>query len=207
MELTKDLEAIEEIKSLKLPIFIWGGDQTGRKLTDYLRENGVNDKITYVVDDEFLKPEDGFMPFSEYLTKYADKSVVIFGFFNYKIILQKKEQYGNRLKHLYDFHLTSLNNRRLKWDREEARKRKADYEKTYAMLSDEKSRKTMELFFSAAVNGEFHELYTECYEDTAYFNNVTVSVETDILVDCGAYDGDSIHDFTDVFPNYKKSMQ
>lgn len=200
----KRLEAIEEIKSLKLPVFIFGGGEMGKALTDYLRENGVYDKITYVVDDEFLKPEDDFMPFSEYMTKYADKSVLIFGFYNYKIFLQKKEQYGDRLKHLYDFHLTILGNRRLRWDREEAKQRKSDYEKTYAMLSDEKSRKTMELYFRAAVNGEFHELYTECYEDTAYFNDVTVSTETDVLVDCGAYDGDSIHDFIKVFPNYKR---
>lgn len=176
----------------------------GGVVADYLRENGIQDKITHVVDDEYLKPEDNFLPLSEYLTSYADQSVMVFGFYNYKIICEKRELYGDRIKHLYDFHLTALNDRRLRWNRSEAENRLPDFNKTYEMLKDEKSRRTMELYLRAAVNGEFAELYKECHEDIAYFNNVTDLLKIETLVDCGAFDGDSIHDFVSVFEDYKR---
>lgn len=200
----KRIKEIEEIKALKRPVFVWGGYTYGGVIEDYLRENGIQDKITYVVDDEYLKPEDHFLPLSEYLTSYADHSAMVFGFYNYKIICKKRETYGDRIKHLYDFHLTALNDRRLKWDRREAESRLPEFNKTYEMLNDEKSRRTMELYLRAAVNGEFDKLYKECHEDFAYFNNVTESLKIETLVDCGAFDGDSIHDFVSVFEDYNR---
>lgn len=59
-------------------------------------------------------------------------------------------------------------------------------------------------YIRAAVNGEFKQLFTKCHEDVSYFNEVTSSLTIDVLIDCGAYDGDSIHDFVDVFSEYKK---
>lgn len=181
-----------------------GGGKSARASVDYLRDNGISDKVTYVVDDEYLRPGDNCMPLSEYLAKYADKSVMICGFFSYKVYLQKKEQYGNILKHLYYFNMTVMDTIRIRWDAEEAKRRQSDYEKTYNMLSDEKSKQVMELYLRAAVNGEFDRLYTECHEEPQYFNEVTASAEVETLVDCGAYDGDSIYDFINVFPDYKR---
>ncbi len=72
------------------------------------------------------------------------------------------------------------------------------------MLSDERSRQVMQLYLNAATAGEFHKLFTTCYEEPAYFNRITKGVRVDTLIDCGAFDGDSIHDFVGVFPNYKR---
>ena len=60
------------------------------------------------------------------------------------------------------------------------------------------------LYLNAATAGEFHALFTECFEPRAYFNRITELLKIDTLIDCGAFDGDSIHDFIDVFPQYKR---
>ena len=45
---------INEIKSLQLPIFVWGGGTYTAVISEYLKENGINQKINIVVDDEFF---------------------------------------------------------------------------------------------------------------------------------------------------------
>lgn len=196
------IEAIEEIKLLKLPIFIWGGAIYCEYVTEYLRANNILDEIRIVVDDAYINEKDGVLSLSEYLEKWAENSVMIFGFYNYKIVKKKYEQYKHKIKHLYDFRITHVGQNLLRWDKKEAEKRLPEYEKTYAMLSDDRSKLTMELYLRAAVNGEFGELWNECYEEVAYFNSVTENVSVHTMVDCGAFDGDDICNFVRVFSNY-----
>ena len=199
----KRIESIEEIKALGMPIFVWGGSTYGGVIKQYLRENGIKVDIRFVVDDEYYTAGD-FMPLSTFLERYADNSIMIFGFYNYKVIQKKREVYSDKIKHLYDFHFTSLGSNRLKWDKQDVISNLEGYRKTYEMLSDIKSKRTMELYLRAAVNGEFDKLFNECHSDISYFNEITEKQKIDILVDCGAFDGDSIHDFVNVFNDYEK---
>lgn len=115
---------------------------------------------------------------------------------------KKREQYGDIIPYLYDFHLTVVNDRRLTWNKYKAKKCLPEFQKTYAMLNGETSKKTIELYLRVAVNGEFDELYKICHEDTAYINDITRSADIETLIDCGAFDRDLIHDFISVFSNY-----
>ena len=200
----KRLLYIQEIKNLNLPVFIWGGGYYGEIIASYLRENGVKGEFRVVVDSEYLDGNSDFLSFDEYLDKYSKNSVMIFGFYNYKIILQKKKLYGEKIAHLYDFHLTCLGKRRIEWRKSDVQNRISEYNSTWKLFEDEISKRTMELYLRAAVNGEFDELFRECYFNVSYFNDITRSLNIDTLVDCGAYDGDSIHDFVGVFKDYKK---
>ena len=194
---------IEEIKALGLPLFMCGAGTYCEYLLKYLRLNGITEEIKFVVDDEYKKDNDGLMTFSEYLREHADNSVMIIAFFDYTIARKKLEQYKTIIPHIYDFRINCVQDRLLIWDKAEAQQRLTAYEETYSMLADDKSRRTMELYLRAAVNGEFNNLFDECYENTAYFNSVTEKIQIDVLVDCGAFDGDDIYDFVKVFPLYK----
>lgn len=196
------IDAIEEIKALKLPIFLWGGEVYSGYVAEYLRANHISDKIEIVVDDEYIKENDGFMPLSEYLLNWSENSIMIFGFYSYKIVQNKYRQYKDQIKYLYDFRITHVGDHLLEWDKNEAEKNLPSYIRTYEMLADDKSRLTMERYLRAAVNGEFEELFENCYEETAYFNAVTEHLPIDVLIDCGAFDGDDICDFVKVFPKY-----
>ena len=59
------LENIAKIKALDLPIYIYGGGVYGEAILSYLNENGISKPVTYVVDDEYKQPDDGFLLFSE----------------------------------------------------------------------------------------------------------------------------------------------
>lgn len=198
------IDAVEEIKKLRLPIFLWGGQVYGQYVTEYLRANGIQDELKIVVDDIYLDKNKDYLPLSEYLEKYAEDSVMIFAFHDYRIVQSKYEMYKSKIKHLYDFRVSHVGDNLLKWDRNDVMLKIHDYEKTYEMLKDDKSKLTMQLYLRAAVNGEFKKLWTECYEEVAYFNDVTEKFPVDTLVDCGAFNGDDIHDFIKLFPDYRK---
>ena len=190
-------------------LYIWGANSYGDSLTKYLKENGIKKDIIYVVDDEYFdkitqNAEKQIISLSTYLENYSEKSVMIFGFYNYEIIKKKRAKYGDKIKHLYDFHMTVIDDRRLEWNAKFIKDNLAEFNHTYTMFEDEKSRQTMQLYLNAATAGEFEELYENCHEDVAYFNDLTKEVNVKTLLDCGAYDGDSIHDFIQGFPNYEQ---
>jgi len=202
------LKALEELRSLNSEIlYIWGNGSYSRDIEDYLRTVGHYDgHIMFLVDDEYYQPgKDDVMSISVFLGgRDMDIDVpVVFGFYNYPAVQRKKKEHPE-LKHLYDFHFAVVNGKRLAWDAFLAKDRENEYRKTYGLLSNERSRRCMLLYLNAATAGEFHELFTECYDARDYFNQITEGLHVDTLIDCGAFNGDSIHDFVAVFPDYKR---
>lgn len=186
-------------------VYIWGGGAYSRNIRDYLRSHWEEiGTIITVVDDEYWHsgcPQT--LAFSQFLETEDKTAPIVFGFYNYKVIRKKKEQWGAVLPHLFDFHLTVVNGKPLQWEAQSVKNREPEYRRTYELLSDERSRNVMQRYLNAATAGEFHELFTECFEEPSYFNRITSHLHIDTLIDCGAYDGDSIHDFVAVFPDYR----
>ena len=202
----KRMRLLEEINNLGSEVlYIWGNGSYSRDIEKYLRTVGnYKGQIRFIVDDAYYESEQlESIPASELFGSGRVVNVpIVFGFYNYPVILKKREEHSE-LKHFYDFHFTIVNGKRLIWNAEKARLREQEYLRTYELFSDEQSRRTMQLYLNAATAGEFHELFTECYEQIAYFNRMTKKLKIDTLIDCGAFDGDSIHDFIKVFPDYK----
>ncbi len=184
--------------------YIWGSGSYRKTIEEYLRmAGGYSGQIVIVVDDEYyLSGQMDVIPFSTYIESCDHNAPLIFGFYNYPVILEKRKQWSSVIPNMYDFHLAVVNGKRLLWDPDLAKSREAEYARTYRVLSDERSRRIMQLYLNAATAGQFRELFTECFEEKAYFNRITDGLKIDTLIDCGAYDGDSIHDFVSVFPEY-----
>ncbi len=198
------LTEIHTLMDGKRRLYIWGKGEYARILAAYLRENGVTETPTYLVDDAYyVQGTPDAVAFSDFLRMGEPDSVILFGFYNYKVILEKKCLWGDRFPHLFDLHFTVVQDQRLEWDAQLAKAREAEYRATYDLLRDARSRRTMQLWLNAATAGEFDELFRECYWETPYFNECTALTRPDTLLDCGAYDGDSIHDFVNMFPAYR----
>ena len=199
------LKALEEIKNLNAEkLYIWGSGSYSRDIERYLRTVGCyKGPIQFLVDDVYYQGQNDVIPTSEFLQREDVCKPVVFGFYNYRVILKKKAEHPE-LRHVYDFHLTIVNGKRLAWNAYTAKSREHEYQKIYELLEDEKSRRCMQLYLNAATTGDFHELFTECYEEQAYFNRFTEGLPVDTLIDCGAFNGDSIHDFVSTFHEYKK---
>lgn len=201
------LKALNTIRELNADqLYIVGDGYTGHNIKMYLQSvGGYKGKIFFIVDDEYYDSKKiGVVPFSQFLVMNDRNSPIVIGLYDYEMIFKKKAELSKEFFNLYDFHITVINGNRLQWNPFLAQKREYLYQKTYSLLSDDRSKKVLQLYLNAAIAGEFHELFTECYEEPSYFNRITKNLTIDTLIDCGAFDGDSVHDFVAVFPNYKK---
>ncbi len=205
----KQLQEIKELTEDKgMPLYLWGNGAYTKTLSAYLKDHGVGKKAISVVDDEYYGDQmrSDTIPLSRYLGEDTENTVMIFGFYDYSVIKEKRKKYGRKIPHLYEFHMTVVYGDYLRWEPEFVKERLGEFQHTYEMLDDEKSRKTLQCYLNAAVAGEFDRLYESCHEDRAYFNDLVRDCGITVLLDCGAYDGDSIHDFISLFPDYEKIM-
>ncbi len=201
----KQVEAIRRLLSAGKQLFIWGKGEFSRLIVEYLREKGVTHKPKYLIDDAFMKGEEpDTVSLSQFMQSGSFEDVIVFGFYNYGVIQQKRAELGHLLPNLFEFHFAVVQGRRLKWDPVLAKARLEEYRQTYSLLEDERSRKTMQCYLNAATAGEFDTLYRECRIQQDYFNEITLDLKPDTLIDCGAFDGDSIHEFIQAFPNYQR---
>lgn len=204
------MDSIDEInaiccKNQENICFILGGGTAGKAIAQYLKDNGLKPLIKYVIDDEYITEEnirEGMISFSEFLKDYAQSVPLIFGFYNYEIIQKKRKQYQDRIKYMYDFHLTIIDETRVDWDYRYVQEHYDQFNATYEMFSEEKSKHTMQCYIDAATVGAFDRLFLECHENIPYFNDALEGMKIKKLFDCGAYDGDSIHDFIEVYGTY-----
>ena len=202
---TKVNEIKELLSNPAAGLFIWGKGVYARILAGYLKDMGITKEPVWVVDDAYYKGSEGddTIPFSHLLETIEEKDALVYGIYDYAAYCSMKKEYSGILKHFYDLHFVVVNNSIVKWNRNYVEEHLSLYQKTYGMLGDELSRITMRNYINAAVAGSFDELYEECHRDRAYFNELTAGTGVKMLIDCGAYDGDSIHDFITVFPEYE----
>lgn len=207
----KRIDAIKEINRIcdknKEHVFILGGVHTAEVISRYLKDNGLLPEIQYMVDDEYITEDDiekGVCRVSEYLAGHAASAPLVFGFYNYEIILKKKEKYAGIVRYMFDFHITVVNDIRVEWNVRYLSDNYNAFNTVYRMLCDDKSRQVMQCYLNAAAAGEFHDLFVECHEKVPYFGDVLENKKIDRLFDCGAFDGDSIHDFVGYVDSYKK---
>ena len=196
-------EQLKDIRDAK-KLFIWGNGSYSHTIKAYLEsEIGYTGEILTLLDDEYCRPDDSeVVPLSQILDSGGIEAPVVFGFYNYIEVQRKKEKFAHAFPNMIDIHFTVVNGKRLEWDPTSAKARIIEYQFTYDLLMDEQSRQVMQLYLNAATAGEFHELFTHSYEAPAFFNRITEGLQVDTLIDCGAYDGDSIHDFVMSHPEY-----
>lgn len=200
------LQKLQEIRNIDPEtIYIWGNGAYSRDIEKYLKEvGGITCRFVNIVDDAFFRQGDqNTVSRSNFFNMEEKDCPIVFGFYNYPIVCERKRLLSD-YPYVYDFHFAVVNGKRLAWDPVLAKAREAEYRRTYELLSDDRSRNVMQRYLDAATIGEFENLFSECYERQSYFNYIISDLIIDSFIDCGAYDGDSIHDFIDIFPEYKK---
>ncbi len=191
-------------------LMMFGGGMDAGIIADYLKTKGVEAEIRYVVDDPYATEERkkaGIIPFSEYLKVYAAEVPLVFGVYDYRAILEKKKQYKDAIPYMYDFHLAVVYGEAVDWNMEFVQAHWGEFNETYEMLSSERAKATMEAYLNAAVADGFHRLFTDHQEKIPYFSNYLTGYKIDRLFDCGAFDGDSAHDFIGAYPEYDQIIE
>lgn len=201
-----DIKEIKYIKTANFPVMIWGAGELGKNIYDILKKNEVTN-VFYTLSDKYNTPNvDGIKCISEScVDRQFEKYILVCGFFeSYSMPYQQiSDLFKNavkivRISELYG-HVEKITEKIYKEYYEL-------YNKVFLSLSDNKSKDSMKAYIEAKLNGDLEGLRNNL-EEQQYFsglNSYFPLTESEIFVNCGAFDGDTITDFIQNVGQYKK---
>lgn len=197
-------KTIEEIKTCGLPIFIWGYVLTAKEVAQKLKDNGIAVE-GWVTDKPGVKKE-GVLSKDELIKNYP-QYVLVRGFANaFKFTEDEVKamwqgcQKSYIIADVYDGeHIEAIS-------REYYLENKSLFDEVYDNMADDFSKNSLFAYIQAKVLKR-HEPTLPYVEDTQYFfkSSLWKQSSSDVLLDCGAFDGDSIFTFVNLYgDNYKQ---
>lgn len=203
MDILKELENLQEKENLEiqlkkeiLPLVMWGAGELAGEINEYLKMNNIF-LADIFVDDEYYSEEEMFdgkqvISFSMLVKKYKQVNLIM-GSSNYeKIDFWEKKEIVNKVFYLFSvnyglYEKTSI---------DEIEKNIEDFKTVYDLLEDDKSRNVLLAYLKTRVSGN-NSYITDVYEKEGnFFNNDIFRIhQQEMLLDIGAFDGDTIRLF------------
>lgn len=190
MKGNQDLDTIEHIKGVGIPVVVLGGGDVGRQVCAKLYKYGVKD--VYVAVSEGYEVEGCYV--STDIDKILDAYILVPAF--QEAYLSEKSsfnEYKNKkdIFYLYDLYCNAAE----PIDKEFFLLHQDKFEEVFNALADEKSKQCMTEFLRAKLTDNASG-FRGLVERPQYFSGDFIKLSSEeVLVDCGAYNGDSIRDF------------
>lgn len=185
----------DRLRKETLPLVLWGAGDMGTDVKRYLDENEIRLDAVWVDNMDSGKCFEKIPIYSldELKDKYG-KFNVILGHSHYDLgeQVKRKEQCIEKVFYLIDHSY----NQYASVDQDYVKQHIDDYYKIYIMLGDDMSRKSMIAYLNCKMNDEIRYII-ECIEkEQNFFNNDIFKVDaSEVYVDVGAYDGDTLRLF------------
>lgn len=203
MDILKELEHLEQIKSpirelqeSSLPLVMWGAGDVASEVNEYLVMHGIR-LADIFVDDEYYTEnmkfgEKNIISNAELCQKYSKVNVII-GHSSYeKISFLDGRENINKVFYFFSISYGVYDKTPLGVIHENI----DEFEITYRLLEDEMSRKNYLAFLKTRVTGNNQYVWDVFGREANFFNNDIFQVgEEEVLLDVGAYDGDTIRLF------------
>lgn len=185
---------IEKLQQTNLPIVMYGAGSYAMDVTKFLSRQGVH-IAEYCVDAGYLQANPLFMgefpvmAIEDTFAKYPEFDVVI-GLADYR---RAKESIAKHSKGARVYFFDAPNHMEF-FDYEYIKQHKDKFEATYNMLEDQTSKDIFIAFINAKISGDPSDLY-KFADINQYFCEQVTLIDDEVLVDCGAFDGDTISNF------------
>ncbi len=162
----------------------------------------------YVVEDAFIDaptvyPREEIMRYSDFMKRYDPEAILVLGFYAHKPIAAFRAKNEVRLRHLFSFEYGWLADKPVFCTKALLNENLSMWFETYNMVEDSFSREVMIEYIHASVSGELNGLL-RYNQDTVNFNGLLKGLPVKTYVDCGAHDGDTIHEFAKFYPDYQR---
>ena len=186
------------LKETELPIVIYGMGNGADMIIDRLEALGVSVADIFA-SDEFVRGHSfrgkRVLKYSEVTEKYDDFVIVMaFAVHDRKMLERVRELAKKHTLYFPDVPVVGDG----VFTREYIEEHNADFDEAYSYLSDEKSRKSFVDILNFKVSGKVEYLFDcETEKDYVYRNYLRLGSE-EMLMDLGAYDGDTIREFLNV---------
>ena len=195
--MAENKNVVKEIKELELPVFIWGNGSLGDLSQRVLNENGVY--VTgFVVDNEYIAEEGNANVWSKHDLEEKFESYVIVKAILSKMTVddEKIKQYFKNCIKVYSLVDTEGVAGIEKIDGKYYQENKIRFDKVRDALVDQFSKDSIDAFIRAEIEDNNSYIYPYVITPKYYFETDYWQFQSDeILIDGGAFDGDSIRDF------------
>lgn len=190
-------QTIKELKSVNIPLYIWGGAKLAQKIKQYFEKKEIRiDGFLISRDywDNDTKSLYGYPAYvlEDYLSKNKCNLVVAFAGYKEGMI----EKYSNNIQRLYVIDyigILCMENFDSSISIEFYKKNEKQLEWLEKHLYDEKSKEALKAYIFQRISGEYVKAH---YELNQYFPDDIIHLhEEEVFLDCGSYHGESTIDF------------
>lgn len=187
---------VGELKQQKLPLVMWGAGEIAEEVSYYLEKNDINLSDVFVDDVYYFEDLlfDGKPVLSVAMLKEKYKLVnVILGCSNYeKIKALESLAFVNKVFYLFSYTYGIYEKTSL----EEIEKNIDEFERVGSIFADNISFQNYLAFLKTRVSGNNSYIFDLFKKESNYFNNDVFKVNVnEVLMDIGAFDGDTIRLF------------
>ncbi|MBD5523503.1 MAG: FkbM family methyltransferase [Lachnospiraceae bacterium] len=186
----------DELKRQNLPLVMWGAGEIAEEVNFYLKKNDIKLDDVFV-DNEYYSENvlfDGKMVLSASMLREKYKVVnVILGCSNYERIKSiEKLAFVNKVFYLFSYTYGLYEKTPL----DEIKENIDEFEKINGIFADDLSSQNYLAFLKTRVSGNNSYVFDLFKRESNYFNNDIFKADAkEVLMDIGAFDGDTIRLF------------
>lgn len=196
----KDIDVISEVKNLALPIFVWGMGAVGELVVKKLKENYI-DVEGYVLDDKYIGENKGradrdckIISTSNVFMEY--QSYVVFVGIHTFLGVDEEEIKKKFPGCVAVYSYSEISDQVDRISMEYYEEKQDEFEMVYQALEDEFSKESFKAYINAKIEKDRTYLSPYVILPQYFFEQHLWKVTADeVLLDGGAYNGDSIKDF------------
>lgn len=195
----------DSLKETSLPIVIYGMGNGADMIIEKLQSIGV-DFADIFASDEFVRGHSfrgkKVLKYSEVCEKYEDFIIVMaFAVHDEKMLARVKELSEKHTLYFPDVPVVGGGI----FSREYIKEHDSEFDKAYSLLSDEKSRQSFIDILNFKVSGKTEYLFKCERKKEEIYSDYLRPNDDEILMDLGAYDGDTVREFLSITDNkYRK---
>lgn len=208
-EYSRDELLVKELKASGLPLFLYGIGLIADTAQVYLSENGLQ-AAGRVIDDKYVKdlpsgPEERLLSISQLNRQYPAFNLLLCFFSGYRNDLSKYHELfpgANSISFL-----SSIYDRGVlePLDRDYVSSNIGLFNQAYDLLEDKLSKDSMEAYINAKITKDASHLFSfvrrpQYFSEHNIIKDLTLTRE-EILINCGAFTGDTIRDFLETVGN------
>ncbi|MCL2050595.1 MAG: FkbM family methyltransferase [Lachnospiraceae bacterium] len=185
---------LEAMRNDPNPIMLWGCGELAEWVVAFLKKSNVSLKGVFVDVNVLNKEFHGMKVNSldELCVNYPSFSVIVGHLDGYAN--QAALENIRNVENIYSLYQRILNRHEI-IDYDFIEENREAFLQTYNWLTDELSQKSYILWLNSLVTKSFHDLVPYVYEDMYFAEDIIKLSEGEVLVDGGAYTGDTIRDF------------
>ena len=189
-----EMSILEKVKASKFPLYLWGKGDVAGVLYDYLIKEGVI--ISGVVLDESDNSVDwrGLPVCLFDSNELPDRYSIVVAHSHYELA----DALQSRISQIMEiFCFTAvLFDKTYNISKEYIIEHKQEYDNSYERMADKLSRDSYIAYLNVLLSDDYRYILPYVCSGMDYFNNDIWHIgQNEIYVDCGAYDGDTIHTF------------